>query len=119
MSALLVDDLVATVPTRTRPGRWRHVERGPQARPQLVALPGGRPGGVGAPQVRGSVPEGIRVAAPAGSWRLTDRGIAVVVVFFLALVATAALVLVDGFLAVSNAPVEAPGAVLAAVQAAG
>ncbi len=40
------DDLVATVPTRTQPGRWRHVENGPQARPHLVGLPGGRPRGV-------------------------------------------------------------------------
>jgi hypothetical protein len=45
---------------------------------------------------------------PASTWQLTDRGLAVVVMFFLALVATAAVVMVGGFLAVSNAPVAAP-----------
>lgn len=105
MSALLVDDLVVPVPTRPQPGRWHHVERGPQARPHLVGLPGGRPEGVPAPELRPARPATTRpVSAGAGSWQLTDRGIAVVVVFFLAVVAAAAVVLVSGFLSVSNAP---------------
>ena len=113
MSALLAEDLAATIPATlpsvgTRPRRWRHVERGPVSRPQLVALPGGRPCGVAAPGVR-SVGAPAAAARPsASSWQLTDRGIAVVVLFFLALVATAAVVLVGSFLAVSDAPVVAP-----------
>jgi hypothetical protein len=47
-----------------------------------------------------------RKAAPL---RLTDRGIAVVVVFFLALLATAAVVLVTSFLSISNDPIPANG----------
>ncbi len=120
MSALLVDDLVAAVPTRTRPGRWRHVERGPQLRPKLVALPGGRPLGVEAPPVRVSVRPAPPATAPGSAgWQLTDRGLLVVVVFFLALVTTAAVVLVGAFLSVSNAPVEVPGTVLAGAMTVG
>nr|WP_300149066.1 hypothetical protein [Propionicimonas sp.] len=105
MSALLVDDMVVPVPTRPQPGRWRHVERGPQARPRLVGLPGGRPEGVPAPELRPARPGASRpAAASAESWQLTDRGIAVVVIFFLAVVAAAAVVLVGGFLSVSDAP---------------
>ena len=119
MSALLVDDLVVPVPVRPQPGRWRHVERGPQARPQVVSLPGGRPEGVPAPELRATAPAAkaaARPIAPRGdSWQLTDRGIAVVVVFFLAVVATAAVVLVTSFLSVSNAPLPAaPNAPIAA-----
>lgn len=121
MSALLVDDLVVPVPTRPQPGRWRHVERGPQARPQVVGLPGGRPEGVPAPELRAARPAVTAVARPAAApradgWHLTDRGIAVVVVFFLAVVATAAVVLVTSFLSVSDAPLHAaPKAPVAAV----
>ncbi|MCA0294399.1 MAG: hypothetical protein LCH96_03615 [Actinobacteria bacterium] len=108
MSALLVDDLYVTVPTRPQPGRWRHVENSPQARPQSAALPGGRPQGVTAPPVRRVAPatRPTVTAAPSAGWHLTDRGIAVVVVFFLAVVATAAAVLVTGFLSVSNDPLQ-------------
>lgn len=110
MSALLAEDLTATIPVAlpsvgTQPRRWRHVERGPVSRPLLVALPGGRPGGVAAPGAR-SLSAPAAVSGPASSsWQLTDRGLAVVVIFFLALVATAAVVMVGGFLSVSNAPV--------------
>jgi hypothetical protein len=117
VSALLVDDLVVPMPTHPQPGRWRHVERGPQSRPHLVGLPGGRPEGVPAPELRRVHPAPARPTAPAASsWQLTDRGIAVVVVFFLAVVAAAAIVLVSGFLAVSDAPLPpAPAAAAALV----
>ncbi len=109
MSALLVDDLYVPVPTRPQPGRWKHVDGSPKARPQAGALPGGRPLGVAAPQVRrlaaAERPE-VSPARPTAGWHLTDRGIAVVVVFFLAVVATAAVVLLGSFLAVSDAPLS-------------
>lgn len=96
MSALLVDDLIVATPTRPQSAAaWRHVEREVQARPQLVALPGGR--------------HARPRPAASGSWQLTDRGIAVVVGFFLALLTTAAVVLVTGFLSVSDAPLGAAG----------
>ena len=120
MSALLIDELDVLAPVRPQPKRWRHVNRRPEARPHLVALPGGRPGGVPAPELgdvtpaAGAQPTGS--AAPA-QLRLTNRGLAVVVVFFLALVTTAAVVLITGFLAVSDAPIPAGPA--AAVVASG
>jgi hypothetical protein len=92
MSALLVDDLIVPLPTRSQSEGWRHVEREDRARPHLVA-----------------VPEPTRVSGQASPMRLTDRGLAVIVVFFLALVATAAVVLVTSFLGVSNEPIPAPG----------
>lgn len=109
MSALLVDELVVQAPRREQPNRWRHVDRGPEARPNLVALPGGRPVGVPAPELRVTrvAPSGRPAATTsAAPLRLTDRGIAVIVVFFLALVVTAAVVLVSGFLGVSNDPIQ-------------
>jgi len=121
MSALLIEDLSTTIPvslpgTGAEPRRWRHVERGPQARPHLVSLPGGRPGGVAAPAAA-RVPARVAASTPARTWELTDQGIAVVVVFFLAVVALAAVVLVSGFLAVSDAPLPvAPPVVAAAAQ---
>lgn len=100
MSALLVDDLI---PASGEAVAWRHV---PKARPQLRVLPGGA-----------SVAVAARPAASGvqlGSWQLTERGLAVLVGFFLALFATAAVVLVGGFLSVSNAPAPvAPVAVVA------
>jgi hypothetical protein len=111
MSALLVDDLIVPVPVRPQPRHWRHVERGPLARPQVVATPCGRPEGVAAPEVRAAAPARPVVrparASAHGSWQLTDRGVAVVVVFFLALLATAAVVLVGSFFSVSDAPFPA------------
>ncbi len=118
MSALLMDDLVIDAPVRPEISRWRHVDsvRGPGFDPELTA--GGRPSlsATDATTSRtASAAPGFRAAtrprpvvAPA-PMRLTDRGLAVVVVFFLALVATAAVVLVTAFLAVSNDPIAAPG----------
>ncbi len=97
MSALLVDDLIVPLPVRPATTAWRHVEQTEQAarpRLQLVTEP--------APVVA----QASREVAPL---RLTDRGIAVIVVFFLALIATAAVVLVTSFLGVSNDPITAPG----------
>ncbi|MGC3993565.1 MAG: hypothetical protein QM779_05490 [Propionicimonas sp.] len=120
MSALLLEDLLVPVPTAVpQPVRWRHVERSPQARP-VTALPGGRPLGVVAPpvQVPASATATVRpAAAPRRSdWQLTDRGIAVVVTFFLAVVAVATVVLVTAFLSVSDAPVAARPDVAVAAQ---
>ena len=91
MSALLVDDLL--VPAPSAGSSWRRV-RGPQE-PQLRLVP--------EPAVR---PEAV-VAAPL---RLTERGLRVVVSFFLALFVTAAVVLVGAFFSVSDTPVDAPTA---------
>jgi hypothetical protein len=98
MSALLVDDLIVPLPTRPASTGWRHVGPG-QARPQLAAVPAPR------------APVRTRTSAPAAQLRLTDRGIAVIVMFFLALIATAAVVLVTSFLSVSNDPLPARGEV--------
>lgn len=92
MSTLLVDDLIMVLPTGAQAGGWRHVERGPQAHPHLVAVP---------------TPVRTRAVGETAPLRLTDRGIAVVVGFFLAVVAIAALVLVSSFLSVSNEPIPA------------
>ena len=119
MSVLLVDELEVQPPIRLQPKRWRHVARKPEARPQLVGLPGGRPGGVAAPELGGAVAAGVRrpeVAATPTPLRLTERGLAVVVTFFLALVATAAVVLVTSFLTVSDAPIPAGPAASALVS---
>ena len=98
MSALLVDDLIVPLPVRPATTGWRHVEHiEPAVRPRLQLVTEPAP-----PVVRES-----RQAAPL---RLTDRGIAVIVVFFLALIATAAVVLVTSFLSISNDPLPAPGA---------
>lgn len=97
MSALLVDDLFVPLPTRPAATGWRHVEHVEPAarpRPHLVTVP---------------EPATVRASREAAPLRLTDRGIAVIVVFFLALIATAAVVLVTSFLSVSNDPVPAPG----------
>jgi hypothetical protein len=114
MSALLIDDAIATTPRQ-----WVHVPR------EARRSPGGRPGGVAAPQV--SAP---RVAQPrpavgtsageelpsvARGWQLTRRGLAVVVWGFLALMAVSAVVLVTGFFSVSNEPPATQLAALAQV----
>ncbi|HEY3407686.1 MAG TPA: hypothetical protein VGK53_05890 [Propionicimonas sp.] len=98
MSALLVDDMIVALPTRTAAAGWRHVENVESAvrpRPHLVTE---------------AAPVAARASRQAVPLRLTDRGIAVIVVFFLALIATAAVVLVTSFLSISNDPVSAPGA---------
>ena len=107
MSALLVDEMFLPLPTRPQATGWRHVEHDSQPRPQLSVVR--EPVSV----VRaGALPE-------AAQLRLTDRGIAVVVVFFLALVATAAVVLVTSFLGVSNDPIPASGSTVALVSSQG
>ena len=107
MSALLVDDLIVPLPARAATTGWRHIEHGApvaQPWPRLVTAP---------------VPVVERQSRPAAPLRLTDRGIAVVVMFFLALIATAAVVLVTSFLSVSNEPFPTPGAQPALVAAQG
>ena len=49
-------------------------------------------------------------------WQLTDRGVAVAVVTFLAVLLTAAVVLVGAFLAVPERPVTAADAAVAALS---
>jgi hypothetical protein len=98
MSALLVDDMIVPLPTRTAATGWRHVENVEPAawpRPHLVTE---------------AAPVAVRASRQAAPLRLTDRGIAVIVVFFLALIATAAVVLVTSFLSISNDPAPTPGA---------
>ena len=94
---MLVDDMIVRLPTRTAATGWRHVDQvEPATRPMPYLVTEAAPVSVGA----------SRQAAPL---RLTDRGIAVIVVFFLALMATAAVVLVTSFLSISNDPIAAPG----------
>ena len=100
MSALLVDELIVPLPTRPQATAWRHVEPGSRQRPHFAAVPG---------------PVQTRVAGQAAPLRLTDRGIAAVVVVFLAVVATAAVVLVMSFLSVSNESIPASGTIPALV----
>ena len=103
MSALLVDDMIVPLPTRTAANGWRHVENvEPAARPRPHL-------------VTEAAPVAVDASCQAAPLRLTDRGIAVIVVLFLALIATAAVVLVTSFLSISNDPVPAPGALSALV----
>ena len=61
------------------------------------------------------VPDPAASPRPADAgWQLTDRGIAVAVVTFLAVLLTAAVVLVGAFLAVPERPVSAADATVAA-----
>lgn len=92
MSALLVDDLYVPLSTRPVVAGWRHVEADELPSPRLAAVP---------QQAR------VGTSTQAAPLRLTDRGIAVIVVFFIALFATAAVVLVTSFLSVSNDPIPA------------
>ncbi len=103
MSALLVDELYAPLSPRQGAEGWRHVERPQQARPHLAAVPVAEPG---RPRPAAPTRQGAAGAAPL---RLTDRGIAVILGFLLALVAAAAVVLVVGFLGVSNEPFQDGG----------
>ncbi|MCW3157866.1 hypothetical protein [Micropruina sonneratiae] len=118
MSAMLVDETVQTAavnPATTRP-RWRHVprQRGPIARPQHPATSGSRPLGPAAPLIRRATPAAAEpVVEVAPGWRLTRRGLAVVMAVFLSVVAAGVVTLVAGFLAVSNEPVQAPAAAVA------
>ena len=107
MSALLVDEMFLPLPKRPQATGWRHVEHDAQPRPQLFVVP---------EPVSPVCEEASSKTAPL---RLTDRGIAVVVVFFLALVATAAIVLVTSFLGVSNDPIPASGTTVSLVSSQG
>jgi len=104
MSALLVDDLVPQVATSAN--GWHHVRGREYGRLALV------------PDLEDGVGSAPVVTNRRAGWRLTDRGIKVVVSFFLALFATALVVLVSGFFAVSDAPTSVPQAP-AAVAVAG
>lgn len=53
---------------------------------------------------------------PPARWRLTDRGIAVVLGLFVALFLTGVVVVVTSFLAISDAPLTDDGAEVAAVS---
>ncbi len=88
-AAAAADRLSAPVPTADRPAVVREL----------------RP--AGAAQVAPLAPLAPVVARPAGdgrAWRLTDRGIAVVLTLFVALFVTGVAVIVTSFLAVSEAP---------------
>jgi len=100
MSALLVDDLIVPLPTRPAATGWRHVEPAARREQRLVTMP---------------TNTAARAAGQVAPLRLTDRGLAVIMVFFVALIATAAVVLVTSFLSVSNDPVPAPAGLPALV----
>lgn len=107
MSALMVDDVITRTRTPSRvEGARVHALHGPATRPRVTPFPGRRPdGGVAAPALgAASTRPGVASRPELSGWRLTDRGIAVVVTLFLALCLTAAVVLVTNFLAVSNEP---------------
>jgi hypothetical protein len=92
MSAVLVDELVSDrrgslVGARRSAGR---VDSTPRARLQLV------------PELAAPTPSIGGVAAD--SWRLTDRGIAVVLAALVGLFVLGVVVLVNAFLAVPEAP---------------
>lgn len=112
MSALLVDDLAITTVGRARPQRWQHVRHSAPAA-AVVQLPLPEAPAVAVPErsAAATLPVGVSL----GSWQLTARGLAVLMGLFVAVVAVAAIVLVGGFLAVSNAPIVdvAPAAVQA------
>lgn len=119
MSVLVSSKPVVTpAGTRRRP-RGQQL-RGPVARPQGAALPGGRP-------VQPVVPSSGRpvvlrrrpVVRPQSSQvQLTERGLALVLGLFAVLAACAVFVVVSRFLAVSNAPLDEghPAPVSAAAQ---
>lgn len=104
MSAVLVDEFSFEgygVPVaRTQRGSVRPVS---SARPAPVRKPA--PCEHGVPIVPSARP----------SWRLTDRGIAVVLVLFVGLFLAGLAVLVGSFLAVSDAPVAATAGVTSGV----
>ncbi|MCW5952794.1 MAG: hypothetical protein KIT69_11110, partial [Propionibacteriaceae bacterium] len=113
---------LAPAPAPAASHRWVHVggprpgvtrpATVPQARSLSSSLPGGRPGGVAAPQLvgRASATTSPSVAGPvvdmtAPALRLTRRGLAVVMGAFALVMMTALVVLVAAFLAVPNEPV--------------
>lgn len=60
--------------------------------------------------------ESVRPVAAGSNWQLTERGIAVAVVTFLAVFLVAVGVLVGAFLAIPERPLEAGGGVAAALS---
>ena len=103
MSALLIDLPLAELPAATSPRRWMHVVPEPvepQAAPERPTTPAVR-------QLRPAGQPLPRTAPVAAPLRLTRRGLAVVVGGFTLLMMTALVVLVAGFLAVSNDPIVA------------
>ena len=117
MAVMLVDLPPAATSAPAGPRRWVHVSnpRIGGARPAAPSRPGGRPQGVGAPQVvarsqAAALPASrdAVVAAPIPApLRLTRRGLAVVMGGFALVMLTAAVVLVTAFLAVPNEPILA------------
>ncbi len=125
MAVMLVDLPPAATSAPAGPRRWVHVSNpriggarpvaAPSARPAAPSRPGGRPQGVGAPQVvarsqAAALPASrdAVVAAPIPApLRLTRRGLAVVMGGFALVMLTAAVVLVTAFLAVPNEPILA------------
>lgn len=100
MSAVLVGELVApelsVASRRCRVGYSAPVVRASEARiAEVVQLHPARPA--------------VSRAGGAESWQLTDRGIAVVMAFFVGLFVVGVAVLVGGFLAVSDEPQFGPG----------
>ncbi len=94
MSAVLVDELIIAEPVRLR------------------AVPSDDSMGLELPE---SAMRAHVAPAPASRpLRLTDRGIAVIVTFFMGLVVAAAAVVVTSFLSVSDAPLSAPAGAVAA-----
>ena len=113
MSALLIDLPLAELPTPAGGRRWMHVVPDPAAEvtaqvrplPQVApAAPSARPVSQARPLPQVRPPQG-RAAAAAAPLRLTRRGLAVVVGGFTLVMMTALVVLVLGFLAVSNEPI--------------
>lgn len=105
---------VVTAPVVTPAGTRRRPRgqqlRGPIARPQRLDAPGGRPVQPVAPALGG--PVRLRQAAPRTNpaaqpgLRLTDRGVALVVSFFMALALVSVAVIATLFFSVSNAPLD-------------
>ena len=110
MSAVLVDELL--VPTQALLRQARASQPAAQGSTGAVVRelrPAGREAGASTrPSLR-------RSGSQPTSWRLADRGIAVVLTLFVGLFLTGVVVAVTGFLAVSDAPVVSPPAAAAAV----
>lgn len=101
IGAAVGDQPCRPVRSRTRPARVATAtRRGPIARPSVRSVDrrGQRPGGVSAP----AVARRPRPEAATSEWRLTDRGIAVVMGLGLVLVAIALAVVVNAAITVTD-----------------
>jgi hypothetical protein len=109
MSAVLVDEL--TVPARALLRQARANEAADrlaapvQTAARIAVVRELRPGRVARAAPR--PPVGVQPTGDGRAWRLTDRGIAVVLTLFVALFVTGVAVIVTSFLAVSEAPLGA------------